>query len=93
MMETKAMISRSIRLYVLEKSMISTRTVVSMAPQTIGISKSISKAIAPPKISASEVEMDASTALPKIGRETHLGVWIVAASLKQRPVTIPYWAT
>ena len=45
--------------------------------------------MAPPKISAREVEIDASTAVPKIGRDTHFGVYLVAASLKQSPVTIP----
>ena len=51
-----------------------TKTVVNTAPHIIGISKSISKAIAPPNISAREVDMDANTAVPKIGRETHFGV-------------------
>ena len=70
-----------------------TKTVVSTAPQIMGISSSISRAIAPPSISASDVEMEASTAVPRIGRDTHLGVYCVAASERQSPVTIPKWAT
>ena len=66
-----------------------TKTVVNMAPHIMGISKSISRAIAPPSISAREVDMDANTAVPRIGRETHLGVYFVAASDKHKPVTIP----
>ena len=65
--DTKAMIPRSIRLYELVKSNISTNTVVSTAPAIIGISNNISSAMAPPNISASEVEMLASTALPVWG--------------------------
>jgi hypothetical protein len=65
-----------------------TKIVVRTAPHTIGISSNICKAMAPPKISANDVEMDANTALPKIGRDNHLGQYCVAASLKQRPVTI-----
>ena len=49
--------------------------------------------MAPPRISAREVEIDASTAVPRIGRDTHLGVYLVAASERQSPVTIPKWAT
>lgn len=73
--------------------MIETKTVVNIAPHMMGISNSISKAMAPPRISASEVEMEASTAVPNIGRDTHLGVYLVAASERQSPVTIPRWAT
>ena len=69
--------------------MITTSMVVSTAPHAIGMSSSISKAIAPPNISANEVEMEASTALPNIGRDTHRGAYRVAASLKQSPVTMP----
>ena len=60
-----------------------------MEPQIIGIPKSISKAIAPPKISANEVETDANTAVAKTGRDTHLGQYWVAASRNHNPVTIP----
>ena len=73
--------------------MTETKTVVNTAPQIIGTSSNISKAMAPPRISASEVDMEASTAVPKIGRDTHLGVYWVAASDKQSPVTIPKCAT
>ena len=66
--------ARSIRLYELVKSMIITNKVVNIAPRIIGISKSISKAMAPHNISANEVEMEAKTALPNTGRETHFGV-------------------
>ena len=83
------MMERSIFLYEFVKSMMTTKTVVNTAPHIIGISKSISKAIAPPNISAREVDMDANTAVPKIGRETHFGVYFVAASDKHKPVTIP----
>ena len=69
--------------------MMETKSVVSTAPHIIGISNSISNAMAPPRISANEVEIDANTAVPKIGRDTHLGVYFVAASERQSPVTIP----
>ena len=49
--------------------------------------------MAPPRISANEVEMEANTAVPNTGRESHLGQYCVAASLKHKPVTIPKWAT
>ena len=52
-----------------------TKTVVRTAPQTIGMSSNISSAMAPPRISASDVEMEASTAVPSMGRDTHLGVY------------------
>ena len=58
-------------------------------PHIIGILKSICKAIADPNISARDVEILAKTALPIIGRLIHVGVYLVAASLKQSPVTIP----
>ena len=87
------MMERSIFLYELVKSMIETKSVVNTAPHIIGISKSISNAMAPPRISAKEVEIDANTAVPRIGRDTHLGVYLVAASERQSPVTIPRWAT
>ena len=77
------MMERSIFLYELVKSMIETKSVVNTAPHIIGISKSISNAMAPPRISAKEVEIDASTAVPRIGRDTHLGVYLVAASERQ----------
>lgn len=49
--------------------------------------------MAPPRISANEVEIDASTAVANIGREIHFGVYLVAASDRHNPVTIPKWAT
>ena len=61
------MMERSIFLYELVKSMIETKSVVNTAPHIIGISKSISNAMAPPRISAKEVEIDANTAVPRIG--------------------------
>ena len=73
--------------------MMSTKRVVSTAPHTIGMLNSISKAMAPPRISAREVDMEANTAVPRIGLEIHLGVYLVAASLKQSPVTMPKCAT
>ena len=87
--DTKAMMERSIFLYEFVKSMMETKTVVKTAPQTIGMSSNISSAMAPPRISASDVEMEASTAVPSMGRDTHLGVYCVAASERQSPVTIP----
>ena len=87
------MMERSIFLYELVKSMMETKSVVNTAPHIIGISNNISNAMAPPRISAREVEIDASTAVPRIGRDTHLGVYLVAASERQSPVTIPRWAT
>ena len=51
-----------------------TKAVVSTAPQTTGIPKSICKAMAPPNISANEVDIEAQTAVAKTGRETHRGV-------------------
>src|SRR5574344_856720 len=91
--DTKAIMERSIFLYELVKSINRTKSVVSMAPQSMGMSNSISRAMAPPRISASEVEMEASTAVPNIGRDIHLGVYWVAASDKHKPVTMPKWAT
>ena len=73
--------------------MTSTNTVVSTEPQIIGISNSICRAMAPPKISASEVDIDASTAVPSMGRATHEGVYFVAASDRHKPVTMPKCAT
>ena len=91
--DTKAMMALSIFLYELEKSIMTTNIVVRTDPQAMGISKSICKAMAPPSISASEVDMEASTALPKMGRDIHLGQYCVAASLRHNPVTMPRWAT
>lgn len=54
---------------------------------------SICKAMAPPRISANEVETLARTALATMGRPTQLGVYFTAASLRHKPVTMPKWAT
>ena len=70
-----------------------TKTVVSTEPHIMGMSSNICSAMAPPNISAREVDMEASTAVPNIGRDTHLGVYCVAASDRHSPVTIPRCAT
>ncbi len=70
-----------------------TNIVVKIEPHMMGISNSICKAMAPPSISASEVEMEASTAVPNMGRDIHLGQFCVAASDKHNPVTMPRCAT
>ena len=69
--------------------MMSTAAVVSTDPVGMLMPKSICRAMAPPRISASEVEMLARMALTMIGRPTHFGAYFTAASLRQRPVTIP----
>ena len=68
-------------------------TKVTIMAHGMGIPNSICKAIAPPKISAKDVEMEAKTAVANMGFETQAGVYFVAASDRQRPVTIPKWAT
>ena len=70
-----------------------TKTVVSTDPHIMGMSSNICSAMAPPNISAREVDMEASTAVPNIGRDTHLGVYCVAASDRHSPVTMPRCAT
>ena len=70
-----------------------TKTVVSTEPHIMGMSSNICSAMAPPNISAREVDMEASTAVPNIGRDTHLGVYCVAASYRHSPVTMPRCAT
>jgi len=70
-----------------------TKTVVSTEPHIMGMSSNICSAMAPPNISAREVDMEASTAVPNIGRDTHLGVYCVAASDRHSPVTMPRCAT
>src|SRR5512133_1571716 len=62
MIETNAMIHFSITLYVLEYSMIITKMVTSIAPALIGILNNMFSAMAPPRISARDVETDASIA-------------------------------
>ena len=73
--------------------MIRTATVVSTEPVGILIPNNICKAIAPPSISASDVDILARIALIIIGRPTHFGAYFTAASLKHKPVTIPKCAT
>ena len=73
--------------------MTTTNTVVKIEPHMMGMSNSICKAMAPPNISASEVEMEANTAVPNMGRDTQEGVYLVAASDKHKPVTMPRCAT
>jgi hypothetical protein len=55
--------------------------------------KSILTAMEAPRISASDVETEASTAVTRALRETHLGRWSVAASERQKPVVMPRCAT
>ena len=93
MMETNMMIQRSILLYVLLSSMIRQATVTITAPIFIGMLNSIRNAMAPPSISASEVDILASIADPRIGRLSARGIYLLVASDKQSPVTIPRWAT
>ena len=57
----------------------SVATVVSTAPVGMLIPKSICNAIAPPNISASEVEMLAKIALTTMGRPAHLGEYLTQA--------------
>lgn len=59
----------------------------------MGIPNNICRAMAPPNISASDVETEASTALPKMGRDSQRGAYFSAASLKHSPVTMPKCAT
>lgn len=58
-------------------------------PITSGILNNKLSAIAPPKISAKAVAIDAIIAVANIGRESHFGRYLVDASDKQSPVTIP----
>jgi hypothetical protein len=63
--------------------------VTSIALIFIGTSKSMFNAIAPPRISAREVETDATTANDSTDFETQGFKYIVAASDRQSPVAIP----
>jgi hypothetical protein len=93
MTDTKAIIHFSIILYELVYNMIATKIVTKIAPALMGMSKSIFKAIAPPKISASEVEIEASIAEEIRIFENRGFIWIAAASERHNPVAIPKWAT
>ena len=63
------------------------------APTLIGIPNSILRAMAPPSTSASEVETLASMAEIRMGRLSIRGIYLLVASERQSPVTIPKWAT
>ena len=54
-----------------------------------GTRNNILSAIAPPRISAKEVETDAIMAVVSTGRETQRGVYLLAASDRQSPVAMP----
>ena len=60
-----------------------------MEPKTSGTPNNKLSAIAPPKISAKAVAIEAIIAVESTGRESHLGKYFVAASERQSPVTIP----
>ena len=66
MIDTKAIIHFSIILYELVYNIIKTKAVTRIAPALMGISNNMFKAIAPPKISANDVEIDASMADDRI---------------------------
>ena len=89
MIETNMMIQRSILLYVLVINMPKQAMVTITAPTLIGIPNSIRRAMAPPKISANEVETLASIAEIRIGRLNVRGIYLFVASDRQSPVTIP----
>ena len=55
------------------KSITNTNAVESTAPQTIGISNNICKAMAAPSISASDVETEAMRAVPSTVRACQAG--------------------
>ena len=93
MMLTNPMIHFSNLRYELEKSRIMIVISVMIAPIRIGMLKSICKAMAPPSISASEVDTEATMADESTERDTHLGVCSVVASDRQSPVAIPKCAT
>jgi len=93
MIETKAIIIFSIKAYELVYNMIPTKITTSIAPAGIGIPNNICNAIAPPKISANEVETDATIADPSMVLESNGGVCKVAASERHNPVAMPKWAT
>lgn len=58
-----------------------------------GIPVNIETAKAPPKISANAVAIDAATAVRRRNLDKKSGKYVVAASARHRPVTIPKWAT
>ena len=93
MIETNMIIQRSILLYVLVSNIPRQTTVTMTAPTLIGIPNSIRRAMAPPNTSASEVEMLASMAEIRMGRLSTRGIYLLVASERQSPVTIPKWAT
>ena len=87
--DTNAMIIFSILGYEFVFSRTAQNTAVKILPIVIGILNSKFRAIAPPKISARAVAIEAIIAEASTGREIHCGRNYVAASDKQRPVTIP----
>ena len=92
-MDTNIMIHRSILLYVLLNNIIIQAIVTITEPAFTGIPNSMSRAIAPPRISARDVDILASIAELSMGREKGLRIYLFVASAKHRPVTIPKWAT
>jgi hypothetical protein len=70
-----------------------TNTVTRVAPVVIGILNNMLRAMELPRISATEVETEASTAKESIALDTTGFIYIVAASERQRPVAIPRCAT
>lgn len=93
MIETKAIIYRSIFLYELENIMAKTKIVTNTAPTFMGTWKSIFNAIAPPSISAKDVDIDAAIADHRTTLDPVRGKYLLAASDKQSPVTMPKCAT
>ena len=87
MMDTKVIIQRSILLYVLLSNMPMQTAVTMTAPTLMGRPKSMRKAIAPPKISAKEVEILANMAEAIMGRLSELGRYRFVASDRQQGVT------
>ena len=67
--------------------------VIITDPAFIGILNNICNAIAPPKISAKEVDILANIAEPNIGTDKGRRIYFVVASARQSPVTIPKCAT
>ena len=70
-------------------NLIAKKTVTNIQPALLGMLKIIFKAIAPPKISASDVDIDASIAEEIRIFEYHGLMCMVAASERHNPVAIP----
>ena len=69
-----------------------TITRISRLPGLIGIEKSICRAIAPPRISAIAVAIEASIAVDRMMFLRIRLMYVLAASERQSPVTMPRWA-